>query len=86
MLDEIRISHRYPPFTGVLLLSFNVFRSGLFYEENFAQKWDISRPIPYMFDSSIGEFPNEGLKQSTVAFKVYCIGLDVVCLVFKFYG
>ncbi|GMT32355.1 hypothetical protein PFISCL1PPCAC_23652 [Pristionchus fissidentatus] len=28
-------------------------RSGVFLEQNFAEKWDISSPIPYTFDSSI---------------------------------
>lgn len=32
------------------------FRSGVFVEQNFAEKWDISTPIPYTFDESIGKF------------------------------
>ncbi|GMT04099.1 hypothetical protein PENTCL1PPCAC_26273 [Pristionchus entomophagus] len=49
-------------------------RSGVFVEQNFAEKWDISTPIPYTFDSSIAPWDKTDISDAlTEISRISCI-------------
>ncbi|GMR30574.1 hypothetical protein PMAYCL1PPCAC_00769, partial [Pristionchus mayeri] len=49
-------------------------RSGVFIEQNFAEKWDISTPIPYTFDDSIAPWDQTDINDALAEIsRVSCV-------------